>query len=87
MKLLPAMIFIVIIFLAGFFFLRGRSAFRRRGFRGAPYGQTRTAGLAAATVALLGLFSILFMFFGKIALLIALSAFAIFLLSNKTRRS
>jgi len=87
MKLLPAVIFVLIIFLAGLFFLQGRSAFKKiRGVSGTPSGQMRKAALFIATIALLALFGILFMFLGKIALLIALPVLAIFFLSIKKRQ-
>ena len=83
MKLLPAVIFVSIIFLAGLLFLQGRRASGRMGYSRAPSGQMRKAALFIATIALLALFGILFMFLGKIALLIALLVLAIFFLSSK----
>jgi len=77
-RLLPAFIFVVIIFLAGLFFLQGRKV-----FRGAPSGQIRKALLFVSVTALLALFGLLFMFLGKLALLIALVTLAIFFLSRK----
>ncbi|MCL5423140.1 MAG: hypothetical protein M1461_11815 [Nitrospirae bacterium] len=83
MKLLPAVIFVIIIFLAGLLFLQGRSVSMRMGFSGASAGQMRKTALFIASIALLALFGILFMFLGKIALLIALLVLAIFFLSYK----
>jgi hypothetical protein len=84
MKLLPAVLLVIAVFLAGSLFLRGRSASRRIfGVAAAPSGQMRKAALFIAATALLALFSILFMFLGKVALLIALLVLAIFFLSSR----
>jgi hypothetical protein len=83
MKLLPAVIFVIITFLAGLLFLQGRSASGKTGFSGALPGQMRKAAFFIATIALLALFGILFMFLGKIALLIALLVLAIFFFSSR----
>jgi hypothetical protein len=77
-RLLPAIIFIVIIFLAGLFFVQGR-----RVFSGAPPGQVRKAAPFIAATALLALSGLLFMFLGKLALLIAFLVVAVFFLSRK----
>lgn len=84
MKLLPAVIFVIIIFLAGLLFLQGRHAARRPGgFPGAWSSPVRKAAFFTAAIALLALFGILFMFLGKIAFLIALITLALFFLTAK----
>jgi hypothetical protein len=83
MKLLPAVIFVIITFLAGLLFLQGKSASRIMGVSPAPSGRMKKAALFIATIALLALFGILFMFLGKIALLIALLVLAIFFFSSR----
>jgi hypothetical protein len=83
-KLLPAVIFIVIIFMAGLFFLQGRRAsLRIRDISGLSSEQMKKSALFIATTALLALFGLLFMFLGKISFLIALFVLAIFFLSRK----
>jgi len=83
MRLLPAVIFVIILFLAGLFFLQGSRASGRMRRSGDPSGKMRKATLFIAVTALLALFSILFMFLGKIALLIALLVLAIFFLTSR----
>ena len=77
-RLLPACVFIAIIFLAGMFFVQGRRAVSL-----APSGQMRKAALFIAATALLALFGLLFMFLSKLALFIALLVIAVLLLSRK----
>lgn len=77
-RLLPAFVFITVIFLAGMFFVQGRRAVSL-----APSGQMRKTVLFISATALLALFGLLFMFLGKLALLIALLVIAVFLLSRK----
>jgi hypothetical protein len=83
MRLLPAMIAVVLIFAAGLLFLQTRRVSGGTGVSAALPGQMRKAGLFIATIGLLALFGILFMFLGKIALLIALLVLAVFLLSSR----
>jgi hypothetical protein len=83
MKLLPAVIFVIITFLAGLLFLQGRSASGKTGLSGILAGQMRRAALFIAAIALLALFGVLFMFLGKIAFLFALLVLAILFLSRK----
>jgi len=79
-QLLPALVFIVIVFLAGLIFLQGRSV----GIpSGALQGQIRKAMLFLASAALLTLFVLLFTILGKFALLMALVTIVVLFLSKK----
>ena len=80
MQLLPAFVFIVIVFLAGFISLQGRSS----GIpSGTLQGQIRKAVLFLASAALLALFVLLFTILGKFALLMALVTIVVLFLSKK----
>lgn len=83
MRLLPAFILLLIIFVAGLFFLQTRRiSHSAGGFSEAPSRQTRKAGLFIATIALIALFGILLLFLGKVAVLIALITLALFFLTR-----
>ncbi|MCL5024739.1 MAG: hypothetical protein M1497_15500 [Nitrospirae bacterium] len=86
MRLVPAFIFIIVLFLLGLLFLLGRKASGKlRNAQGIPSGAHRRPQPLLVTVALVALTGMLFIFLGKIALLIALLTLAVYFLSAKAR--
>ena len=82
MKLLPAMLFVMLMFLSGALFLALRKVSRNPG---STSGQFKRPATFMAAIMLFSLFGLLFTFLGKIALLIALVTLALFFLSPKNR--
>jgi uncharacterized iron-regulated membrane protein len=83
MRLLPAVIFVVILFLAGVLFLQARRAAGRGGPSADPARQRKKALSFIAVTGLVALFGVLFVVIGKIALLVALVVLAIFFASSR----
>jgi hypothetical protein len=86
MKLLPAFLCIVAIFIAGLFFVHGRGTFQGTKDRTGTTspGLKKTAALAVPLLMLMVL-GTSFMFMGKIAFLIATALIAILMLSFKRK--
>ncbi len=83
MRLLPAVIFVIILFLAGVLFLQARRTAGRAGPSADPARQRKKALSFIAVTALVALFGVLFIVIGKIALLVALVVLAIFFASSR----
>jgi uncharacterized membrane protein len=83
-KLLPAIIFVILLFLAGLLFLQGRTMSGRSGdISAGSSGRMAKPVPFIALMALVSLLGLLFILLGKIALLISVVIVALFFLSRK----
>ena len=87
MRLLPAMIVVVLLFLGGLVFLQVRASSRKGGgIEGLRMLANHRFARAAAILLLILMTGLLFRIMGKIALLIGVLFFFIYLLSSRKRQ-
>ncbi len=86
MRLLPAFIVIIVLFLIATLFLQGRRVSGRlRNLPVLPSGTTASPPAFLITGILIALAGLLFIFLGKLAVLLAVLTFALYFLTSKRR--